>query len=86
MGDHRLALFGNTTGSNNTAIGFAAGSNVPTGGRANIAIGFSAGALVRTGDNNIHSGNLGIATDSALIRIGTAGTQPRPASRTKSGP
>ena len=46
-----------------------------TTGNDNIAIGFAAGFQVSAGSNNIHIGNLGLPADTALIRIGTGGTQ-----------
>jgi len=68
------ALRSNTTGRFNTATGIAALDNNTTGSR-NIAIGAGAGLNVTTGSNNIHIGNEGDAADSAMIRIGTVGTQ-----------
>jgi len=67
------ALQGNTTGAGNTASGVGAlQSN--TSGFANIAVGFHAGANLTTGSDNIDIGNLGVAAESGVIRIGTAGT------------
>jgi hypothetical protein len=68
------ALQGNSTGNNNTAIGFKALFNNATGIN-NIALGVSAGTNLTTGSNNIDIGNAGIATETGIIRIGTAGTQ-----------
>jgi len=63
----------NTTGSNNTATGaFALDRST---GSFDTALGYSAGTNVTTGSYNIHIGNEGNAADSALIRIGTVGTQ-----------
>ena len=57
----------------NTAIGRGAlGGN--TIGSNNTAIGYTAGNEI-TGDNNIDVGNAGVAGESGIIRIGTAGTQ-----------
>ncbi len=69
------ALASNTTGSNNTALGLnTLASN--TTGSGNIAIGESAANGVSAGNgNNIHIGNLGLAGDSSVIRIGTQGAQ-----------
>ena len=67
------ALFQNT-GNNNTAAGSQA-LLMSTTGSNNIAIGFAAGLNVTTGSNNIHIGNQGLPADTALIRIGTEGTQ-----------
>jgi hypothetical protein len=68
------ALQMNTTGESNTATGVLALVNNITGNR-NIALGATAGANVTTGNDNIHIGNVGVDTDTGLIRIGTAGTQ-----------
>jgi uncharacterized coiled-coil protein SlyX len=63
------ALESNTTGSSNTANGSdALFSN--TTGRNNIALGDSAGFALTTGRNNIDIGNVGVAAESAKIRIG----------------
>ncbi len=67
------ALF-NTTGNNNTAVGSLALLTSTTGNN-NIAIGRAAALNVTTGSDNIHIGNQGITADTALIRIGTQGTQ-----------
>ncbi len=68
------ALNSNTTGSFNTANGTQALHNNTTGG-SNIALGFEAGKNLTTGSNNIDIGNAGVAGESGIIRIGTAGTQ-----------
>jgi hypothetical protein len=85
------ALFYNTTGSQNTAIGFQAllfnrtgNANTVNGvlalannatGSNNIALGNSAGINLTTGSNNIYIGNPGNHGESGKIRIGTIGTQ-----------
>ena len=68
------ALYSNSTGSNNTADGLNALLSNTTGGY-NIALGLSAGINLTTGDHNIDIGNAGVAGESRIIRIGTAGTQ-----------
>src|SRR5437660_9913452 len=68
------ALENSTTGSNNTANGFRALLNNTTGS-GNIALGVVAGLNLTTGSNNIDIGNLGVAGESANIRIGTNPTQ-----------
>jgi hypothetical protein len=80
-----VALQNNTTGHDNTATGFAALNNNTTGalntadgtgslvnstGDLNVALGFGAGVNLATGDNNIDIGNVGVATESNIIRIG----------------
>jgi hypothetical protein len=68
------ALEETTTGGFNTAIGaFALYRN--TTGSSNIALGQYAGSKITTGSNNIDVGNVGVAGESGIIRIGTAGTQ-----------
>ena len=66
------ALSGNTTGAANTAVGTNAlvGNTI---GSSNIALGTSAGSNLN-GDNNIDIGNVGLAEESDVIRIGTADT------------
>src|SRR6266498_4103326 len=81
-----VALENNTTGNDNTATGFAAldsnstgalntangtGALVNSNGDLNIALGFGAGVNLTTGDNNIDIGNLGVAAEANIIRIGT---------------
>ena len=68
------ALQENTTGRFNTALGYQAGLNWTTGAK-NVAIGAGAGKNQTTGSNNIAIGAVGAATDTAVIRIGTKGTQ-----------
>jgi hypothetical protein len=63
------ALFSNTTGVCNVALGNAALVSNSTGSE-NIAVGCAAGSLATTGDNNIYIGNLGVAGESNTIRIG----------------
>ena len=86
-----LALFDNTTGGSNTANGFEALESNTTGsgntangfqalfhntiGSNNVALGYSAGSALTTGSNNINIGNVGVAGESAKIRIGTVGAQ-----------
>jgi hypothetical protein len=69
--DGALALYNNTTGHDNTAIGFDALLGNTTG-NSNIALGASAGSALTTGKNNIDIGNVGVAGESAKIRIGNA--------------
>jgi len=68
------ALYSNTIGSYNTANGDNALFSNTTGSN-NIAIGSSAGLSLTTGGNNIDIGNAGVAGESGIIRIGTAGIQ-----------
>jgi hypothetical protein len=68
------ALHDNTTGKENTAFGNEALYAVTTGTN-NIAIGFHAGIDLTSGSNDIDIGNAGVAAESEVIRIGTAGTQ-----------
>ena len=68
------ALASNQPGSNNTAVGHGALVLNFTGNN-NIALGFSAGGSLTTGNDNIDVGNAGVAGESGIIRIGTAGTQ-----------
>ena len=70
------ALFGNTTGSNNTANGEAALFRNTTGS-SNIAVGVNAGSNLTIGNNNIHIGNVGVAGEANTIRVGMQGTQTR---------
>ena len=81
-----VALENNITGNDNTATGFAAlnsnttgalntangtGALVNSNGDLNIALGFGAGVNLTTGNNNIDIGNLGVAAEANIIRIGT---------------
>jgi hypothetical protein len=63
-----------STGENNTAIGTQALQNNSTGSN-NIALGNFAGINLSTGNNNIDIYNSGVAGESNTIRIGTGGTQ-----------
>jgi hypothetical protein len=63
-----------TTGGNNTAVGQNA-LRVLTTGTGNIALGYQSGDNVTTGSNNIEIGNAGVAADTAVIKIGTQGSQ-----------
>jgi trimeric autotransporter adhesin len=67
------ALSSNLTGSGNTGNGVAALSSKYYGDN-NIAVGFHAGINLSTGSNNIYVGNLGVRSESGVIRIGTTGT------------
>ena len=84
------ALFSNTSGSFNTATGLSALSSNSIGhdntaqgflalqrstGSNNIALGSNAGANLTSGSNNIDIGNVGVAGETAKIRIGKQGTQ-----------
>ncbi len=64
-----LALNHNVGGNSNTATGYQALVN--NGGSGNIAVGATAGENLTTGNNNIDIGNLGVAAESATIRIGS---------------
>ncbi len=91
VADGVQALYANTTGSNNTANGYQAlyknttgGNNAANGyqalysntvGSNNIALGFNAGYNITTGSSNIDIGNVGLATDTNIIRIGSGQTQ-----------
>ena len=68
------ALNQNTTGNNNTANGQNALYSNTTGGN-NIAEGSQAGYNITTGSSNIDIGNVGLATDNNIIRIGSGQTQ-----------
>jgi len=68
------ALLHNTTGSDNSGQGYEA-LVANTTGNLNIAIGYKAGANLTTGSNNIDIGNVGVAAETGIIRIGTQGTQ-----------
>jgi hypothetical protein len=64
------ALYYNTSGSENVANGFAALYQCTTGGN-NIALGLFAGAgFTGNESTNIDIGNIGIAGDNGIIRIG----------------
>ena len=66
------ALNSNTNGNFNTAAGYAA-LFFNTSGNYNIGLGFEAGMNV-IGSSNIDIGNFGVATDTNIIRIGSAQT------------
>jgi len=66
------ALYYNN-GSYNTAIGVVA-LKYNTNGNNNIALGYQAGYNISTGSSNIDIGNLGLATDTNIIRIGSGQT------------
>jgi len=72
------AFQANTSGSENTAIGLDALLNNTTG-NYNIALGdhagFNIGFNTASGSNNIDIGNMGVATDTNIIRIGDSQTQ-----------
>ena len=84
------ALQSNTTGNNNTANGQGALNLLTTGsfntadgqgalkslttGSNNVALGFSAGQTLTTGSNNIDIGNVGVAGDTGVTRIGNSPT------------
>jgi len=77
IGDSNVAVGSNSlllsTGSNNTGIGYQSLDSVSTG-TDNIALGYTAGNLLTTGNNNICIGHVGVAGNSALIRLGSTGT------------
>ena len=68
------ALIGNTSGSDNVADGANALFNNTTGGN-NIALGYQTGWNITTGSSNIDIGNMGLVTDTNIIRIGSGQTQ-----------
>ncbi len=69
------ALRDNATGSQNTASGYGALVAIK-GGTNNIGIGYSAGEnLDGNESNNIDIGNVGVAGENGVIRIGTPGIQ-----------
>ena len=68
-----MALYSNTNGSGNTANGHRALLNNRSGS-GNIALGSEAGYNITTGDDNIDIGNVGLATDTNIIRIGSGQT------------
>jgi hypothetical protein len=67
------ALTQNTTGSVNVAVGNNA-LLLNITGTGNIAIGFNAGNSLTSGSNNIYMSNLGSASESNTIRMGTVQT------------
>jgi hypothetical protein len=72
--DGNSALNNNTVGSYNTASGFQSLWSNTTGSN-NIALGSLAGYNITTGSSNIDIGNMGLATDTNIIRIGSGQTQ-----------
>ncbi len=68
------ALNSNTVGGRNTGIGVNA-LKANTTGHDNIAVGVNAGLDLTTGSDNIDIGNLGVAGETKIIRIGKQGTQ-----------
>ncbi len=65
--------FGNsTTTIYNSSLGYE--SLKKTEGGYNIGIGYRGGYNLTTGSNNICIGNLGVAAETGIIRIGTSGT------------
>ena len=68
------ALYNNSSGSYNTANGEYALYNNNTGSN-NIALGYQAGYNIGTGSSNIDIGNMGVATDTNIIRIGSGQSQ-----------
>lgn len=74
VADGYSALLHNKQGNYNAAFGFEAlYTNNP--GSNNIAVGYRAGFDLTTGSDNIDIGNLGVADESGVIRIGTSSTQ-----------
>ena len=84
------ALLNNSSGSDNTAIGYTAlqnnisgnyntaispGALFNTTGGNNIALGYQAGYNLTTGSSNIDIGNVGVAGENNVTRIGTSQTQ-----------
>jgi hypothetical protein len=69
------ALYGLTSGTYNTGDGAYSIYGITTGS-TNIALGYYAGhALVTSNSYNIDIGNVGVAGDMGVIRIGTVGQQ-----------
>jgi len=63
-------------GANNTALGnYSLNSN--STGSYNIGIGFQAGDNLTTGNYNIDIANTGVAAESGVLRLGSAGQQTR---------
>src|SRR4029077_10579684 len=65
------ALDANQTGGHNVAYGSHALHNTNTAGNYNTALGFGAGFQLTAGDNNVIINNVGAATESNTIRIGS---------------
>jgi hypothetical protein len=72
--DGNSALNDNTSGNWNTASGFQSLWSNTTGSN-NIALGSLAGFNITTGSSNIDIGNMGLVTDTNIIRIGSGQTQ-----------
>jgi len=68
------ALYENQTGIRNIGIGSEALYYNKTGSD-NVAVGYHAGNSLTSGSNDIYISNVGVATESGIIRIGTSGTQ-----------
>ena len=68
------ALYLNDYGNDNTAVGDGALNNNYSGSN-NIGVGYNAGYIPTAGIYNIEIGNMGLAADTGVIRIGTQGTQ-----------
>jgi hypothetical protein len=66
------ALQTNTTGSRNTAVGNYA-LNLNSSGSYNTALGYNAGYNETTGHDNIYVANLGGASESQTMRLGSQG-------------
>jgi hypothetical protein len=69
--DGSYALLHNTRGNYNTAVGTYALDGNSTGSM-NIGVGYKAGFALSTGSNDIDVGNLGVAGESGVIRIGSS--------------
>ena len=67
------ALVFNTNGSYNASVGYST-LLYNTSGSNNIALGYLAGYSLTTGSGNIDIGNMGVAAEANIIRIGTAQT------------
>ncbi|MGO8929762.1 MAG: tail fiber domain-containing protein [Limisphaerales bacterium] len=68
------SLYSNTNGNYNTADGVEA-LYANTSGDNNIALGYQAGYDITTGSYNIDIGNMGVAGDNNIIRIGSGQSQ-----------
>ncbi len=60
-----------TTGGNNTGIGWSALDNLLTG-TGNTSLGHSAGSNLTSGSDNLYLNNLGVASESSTMRLGSA--------------
>lgn len=63
------ALYSNRGGSNNTGVGYLTLLRAPSG-QNNTAIGTGAGSTLANGSNNIYLGHIGVASESATMRLG----------------